>query len=111
MEAKAALSSIRISPKKFRLVANEVRGMDALDASRTLKFMPQKSAGVLDKLLNSAIANAKVLNQEIKLTSLYIKKLYVDQAPSMKRVRPRARGRADRILRRFSKVTVVISDE
>lgn len=111
MEAQAVANYIQMSPRKMRLVADEVRGIDFPEAVDILKAMPKKAARVILKNLLSAGANAKVLNPKLSEADLYVKKITVDIGPTMKRFRPRARGRADRILRRMSKVTVVLSDE
>ncbi len=111
MEAKAFADQIRISARKMRLVANEVRGFEVPEAADLLRNFPQKSSGVILKALKSAAANAKVLNPDVEEKDLYIKKIYVDEGISWKRHNPRARGRADRIIRRTSKLTIVLSDE
>jgi len=111
MEVKASCNDLRISPQKVRLVANEVRGYEFSEAVDLLKHIHKKSAKVLLKTVKSAAANAKVFNPDIAEADLYIKKIFVDAGPVWKRFMPRARGRADRILRRTSKLTVVLSDE
>ncbi len=111
MEVKASANFIPMSPRKVRLVADEVRGYEFPEAVDVLKGIPRKAARILLKNLLSAGANAKVINPDVHEGDLYIKKIYVDAGPTMKRFRPRARGRADRILRRTSKITVVLSDE
>lgn len=111
MEAKATANNIRMSARKVRLVINEVRGYEFPEAVDILKNMPKKAAGIALKAVLSAGANAKVVNPDIVESDLYVKKIYVDEGPTWKRFRPRARGRADRILRRTSRLTVVLSDE
>ena len=111
MEAKATSNHIRMSPRKMRLVANEVRGYEFPEAVDTLKSLPKKASRLILKAVMSAAANAKVINPEIEEESLFVKKIFVDAGPVWKRFRPRARGKADRILRRTSKLTVVLSDE
>ncbi|RME93830.1 MAG: 50S ribosomal protein L22 [Candidatus Hydrogenedentota bacterium] len=111
MEAKATANYIRMSARKMRLVVNEVRGYEFPEAVDILKNMPKKAARITLKAIKSAAANAKVMNPDIAEEDLYVKKIYVDEGPTWKRYRPRARGRADRILRRTSKLTVVLSDE
>ncbi|MES0490749.1 MAG: 50S ribosomal protein L22 [Leptospirales bacterium] len=111
MEAKASANHIRISPRKMRLVVNEVRGYDFLEAIDVLKNLPQKSAEVVLKAVMSAGANAKVLSTDLEESALYVKKIYVDEGATWKRFKPRARGRADRVFRRTSRLTVVLSDE
>lgn len=111
MEAKASSKHLRISPRKMRLVANEVRGYEFNEAVDILKNTNKKSSIPILKALKSAAANAKVLNPDISEEDLYIKKVFIDKGPVWKRFRPRARGRADRILRRTSHLTIVLSDE
>lgn len=111
MEAKAVADGIRMSPRKVRLVANEVRGYDFIEAADILNNMPKKAARAILTLVKSAMANAKVLNPDVQESDLYIKKIYVDAGPTLKRFMPRARGRADRILKRTSVITLVLSDE
>lgn len=111
MEAKASANHIRMSARKIRLVADEVRGFEFPEAVDILKHMPKKASDIVLKALLSAGANAKVLDSDLDEEELYIKKIFVDEGPTWKRFRPRARGRADRILRRTSKLTIVISDE
>jgi large subunit ribosomal protein L22 len=111
MESKASVDQVRMSARKMRLVANEVRGYEYPEAVDILKHIPRKAARIILKALNSAAANARVLNPSVDERSLYIKKIYVDGGPSMKRFMPRARGRADRILKRTSRLTIVLSDE
>lgn len=111
MEAKAVSRFLMISPSKVRLVANEVRGFPVNEALSLLKFMPKKGARFLEKAIQSAKANlmnnATGANEE----ELYVKKVYVDQGPTLKRFRPRARGRAMSRLKRTSNITVVVGDE
>lgn len=111
MEAKATSNYIRMSARKMRLVADEVRGYEFIEAVDILKHTQKKAAGIILKAVNSAVANAKVLNPDIQEDELFIKKIFVDEGPTWKRFKPRARGRADRVLRRTSKLTVVMSDE
>lgn len=111
MESKATAGQIRISARKVRLVANEVRGFEVAEALDVLKNMHQKSSEIILKTLRSATANAKVLSPDLEEKDLYVKKIFVDEGPTWKRFRPRARGRADRILRRTSQLTIVLSDE
>ncbi|MFN3603987.1 MAG: 50S ribosomal protein L22 [Leptonema sp. (in: bacteria)] len=110
MEAKAVSNFLMISPRKLRLVANEVRGYLVEDAISILNAMPKKGAKYLKKIILSASSNYKNLNKNFDSNKMYIKKLYVDQGTVLKRFRPRARGRAFMRLKRTSKVTVVISE-
>ena len=109
MEAKSIAKSIRISPQKARLVADLVRGNDVESAINTLRFMPKKAARIIRKLIESAVANANQ-NEAIDVDTLYVKKVFVDGGPMLKRIRPRAMGRASRILKRSSHITVVLDE-
>ena len=109
MEVSAKLQFARISPQKCRLVADQVRGMQVEKALELLQFSPKKGAAILKKVLNSAIANAEH-NEGADIDELKITKVYVDQGPTMKRIMPRAKGRADRILKRTSHITLVVGD-
>lgn len=111
MESRATAKYLRVSPRKVRLVADEIRGMEFPDAVDTLKAIPRKGARLLYKVIMSAAANAKVKNPDLSEESLYIKKLVVDEAPMFKRFRPRARGRASRIRKRNSHIAVILSNE
>lgn len=108
MEIKAVLRYVRISPQKTRLVIDMIRGMDVSKAKVVLDFTPKKAAKIVKKVLSSAVANA-IENHGIKKENLYISKIYVDQGPTLKRMKPRARGRADRIKKRTSHITIYIS--
>jgi large subunit ribosomal protein L22 len=108
LEAKAHLRYVRISPRKARLVVDMIRGMDTTEAKAVLNFVPKKAARIVKKLLESAISNA-VKNHGMKEENLYISKIYVDKGPTLKRWKPRARGRADRILKRTSHITIYVS--
>lgn len=109
MEVSANLRFARISPQKCRLVADQVRGMPVDKALELLAFSPKKGAVIIKKLLNSAIANAEH-NEGADIDELSVTKIYVDQGPTMKRIKPRAKGRADRILKRTSHITLVVGD-
>jgi large subunit ribosomal protein L22 len=109
MEVKATTRYARISPFKLRLPISEIKGKSAEQALNLLKFMPLKAAGIMYKTLKSAIANA-AHNNEIDVDKLVVKNVIVNHGPSMKRFRPRARGRAARILKRTSHITVVVEE-
>ena len=109
METKAVAKYIRISPQKTRLVADVVRGMDVETAITTLRFMPKKAARILRKVIESAVANADQ-NDTIDVDTLYVKDIFIDGGPMLKRFRPRAQGRATRILKRTSHITVVVAE-
>ena len=109
MEVKARTRFTRISPSKLRLPVEKVKGKNAEQALTILKFMPIKAAGIIYKTLQSAIANAEH-NNELDVDKLIVKNIIVDQGPSMKRFRARARGRASRILKRTSHLTVIVEE-
>ena len=108
MEVKASTKFARISPFKLRLPISEVKGKSAEQALTILKFMPLKAAGIIHKTLESAVANA-AHNNELDVDKLVVKNVIVDQGPSLKRFRARARGRASRILKRTSHLTVIVA--
>ncbi|MGI6637988.1 MAG: 50S ribosomal protein L22 [Desulfobulbus sp.] len=110
MEVRAVAKYIRISPQKARLVADVIRGMDAGQAVTTLRFMPKKGAGIIRKVLESAVANADQMGT-VDVDTLYVKEILVDGGPMLKRFRPRAQGRATRILKRSSHITVVVDEK
>ena len=110
METRAVAKYIRISPQKARLVADVVRGMEVDNAITTLKFMPKKGARILRKVIESAVANA-IQTEKVDADTLYIKKILIDGGPMLKRFRPRAMGRANRILKRTSHITVVLDEQ
>ena len=107
MEVKAITKYVRVSPFKLRLPVDRIKGKNVSEALSILKFMPLKAAGIISKTLQSAVANAEH-NNELDVDNLYVKNIIVDQGPSMKRFRPRARGRASKILKRSSHITVVV---
>ena len=109
MEVSAKLSSVRISPQKCRLVADQVRGLAVGNAMRILRFSNKKAAFLIRKLLNSAIANAEH-NEGADIDELMIRRIFVDQGSVYKRFRPRAKGRASPILKRTSHITIALSD-
>ncbi|MDP8219579.1 MAG: 50S ribosomal protein L22 [Candidatus Theseobacter exili] len=109
MEAKAVAKYIRISPRKARLVADMIRGKSVIEAVSTVRFCNKKAAGFLGKVLLSAVANAKQTSgsEEEVLT---VKSVFVDEGPTLKRFMPRAMGRATRIRKRTSHITIVVDD-
>ncbi|MCR4279783.1 MAG: 50S ribosomal protein L22 [Candidatus Zambryskibacteria bacterium] len=107
-EAKAHLKNYRQSPRKVRLVAGAVRGKSIAEAIDILSFVPNRAALPLQKLLASALANAK--SQNIATENLTIKSLMVDEGPTLYRRRPRSRGMANPIRKRTSHVTVVVTE-
>jgi len=109
MEARAVAKYVKMSPLKVRRVAQMIRGQRVIEAQAMLKFTPTRAARVLEKVLNSAVANAEN-NLELDRDELVVARAYVDKGPSMKRMQPRARGRADILTKRSSHVTVVVAD-
>ncbi len=109
MQVSATAKRLRMSPRKLRLVADQIRGKAVGDALDILVFDPQKGAPLVRKVLESAIANAEN-NEGADVDELSVSEIYVNEGVTMKRLRPRARGRADRIFKRTSHVTVTVSD-
>ena len=109
MEAIAKHRYARTSAQKARLVADQVRGLSVDKALNILTFSPKKAAVLVKKVLESAIANAEH-NEGADIDALRVATIMVDEGPSMKPIRPRAKGRADRILKRTAHITVVVSD-
>ena len=110
MEAKAHLKYARISPRKVKIVLNLIRGKDAGVAMAILKNTPKSASEYLVKLLGSAIANAEN-NFSMDVSKLYVSECYVCPGPTLKRIMPRARGSADRILKRTSHITVAVAEK
>ncbi|MCK5499499.1 MAG: 50S ribosomal protein L22 [Gammaproteobacteria bacterium] len=109
MSTSAKLTNTRLSPQKMRLVADQVRGLPVERAIDVLTFSNKKAAAIIKKVLESAIANAEH-NDGADIDELKISEILVDAGPTMKRLRPRARGRADRIIKRTSHVKVTVSE-
>ena len=109
MEVAARLKGAQISAQKARLVADQVRGMPVEEALNLLEFSPKKAAHIVKKLLDSAIANAEN-NEGADVDELKVSTIFVDEGTTMKRIRPRAKGRADRILKRSCHITVKVAD-
>lgn len=109
MEVKATLRYLRIAPRKVRLVADLIRGKKVSKAKEILTFCKKKPAKSLLKLLNSAISNAKN-NFNLKEENLFIEKIFVDEGPRLKRIFPRARGRADILQKKTSHVTIILNE-
>lgn len=110
MEAKAVAKQVRIAPRKVRLVVDLIRGKQVGEAIAILRHTPKAASPVVEKLLNSAIANAEH-NYEMEPNNLIISKVYVDEGVTLKRFRPRAMGRASRINKRTSHITIVVSEK
>ena len=109
MEAKAVAKFLRVSPRKTRLVAENIRGKSVEEALNTLKFTPKKSARFLSKVLYSAVANAEQL-PGVDVDSLVVDTVLVNEGPTWKRIMPRAMGRAYRINKRTSHITIVVKE-
>ncbi len=107
MEARAIARHVRVSPRKARLVADLIRGKDVGEASSILRLSPRAAAETVGKVLDSAVANAEK-NEHVRPETLYVHKAFVDEGPTLKRFRPRALGRATRIDKRTSHITVVV---
>lgn len=110
MEVAARLKGARISAQKARLVADQVRGKSVEDALSLLEFSNKKAAQLVRKVLNSAVANAEN-NEGADVDELKVASIFVDEGMTMKRLRPRAKGRADRILKRSCHITVKVADD
>ena len=110
MEVRAKLRFVRVSPRKTRLVADLIRGKGSEEAMNILTFTKKAAAKILIKLLKSAIANA-TQKKTIDIDRLYVKKIAVDQGPTLKRFQPRAMGRATTIRKRSSHITIVMDEE
>ncbi|MDQ0300894.1 large subunit ribosomal protein L22 [Salibacterium salarium] len=110
MQAKAVAKQIRIAPRKARLVIDLIRGKDIGEAIGILKNTPKSASPVVEKVLNSAVANAEH-NYEMEPEDLYVSEIFVDEGITLKRFRPRAMGRATRINKRTSHITVVVAEK
>ena len=115
MEAKAQARYLRVTPQKARRVVDVIRGKRALEAVDVLRYAPQGAAEPVLKIVESAIANARYAAEQagerFNEEDLYIQAAYADEGPTMKRIQPRAQGRANRILKRTSHITVVVGDQ
>ena len=109
-EARATLRYSRISARKVKIVADLVRGKNVDEALAIIKFTPKASSEILEKLLKSAIANAEN-NHDMKHENLYVAEIYANQGPTLKRIRPAAKGSAVRIRKRTSHITIVLRDD
>lgn len=110
MEVAAKLRGARLSAQKARLVADQVRGKPVEEALNLLTFSPKKAAHIVKKVLESAIANAEH-NEGLDVDELSVSTIFVDEGPTMKRIKPRAKGRADRIFKRTCHITVKVADK
>jgi large subunit ribosomal protein L22 len=109
MEVKASLKNARVGEQKARLVADLIRGKEVGDALKTLTFLNKKTGELLRKLLESAVANADY-KKTIDVDKLYLKRVWVDQGPVLKRFRPRAQGRAYGIRKKTCHINVVLDE-
>ena len=109
-EARATLKFTRISARKVKIVADLIRGKNVDEALAIVKFTPKASSEVIEKLLKSAIANAEN-NHDMKHENLYVAEIYANQGPTLKRIRPAAKGSAVRIRKRTSHITIVLRDD
>ncbi|MEK2646378.1 MAG: 50S ribosomal protein L22 [Pseudobdellovibrionaceae bacterium] len=110
MEVKASLKYARVGAQKARLVADLVRGKDVNEAVKTLTFLNKKTAGMVKKLIESAVANAEY-KKVMDVDNLYVKAIWVDQGPVLKRFRPRAQGRAFGVRKKTSHINVVLEEK
>jgi large subunit ribosomal protein L22 len=110
VEARAIARYVRISPRKVRLVLNLIRGKHVDEALTILRFTPKRASGIVAKVLKSAIANAEN-NHGMNRDNLYVAKAVADEGPTMKRVFPRAMGRADIMRKRTSHITIVVKEK
>ena len=109
MEAKAIAKYVRIAPRKVRIVIDLIRGKNVTEALAVLKNTPKVASEAIYKVLKSAIANAEN-NYDMNSDALFVSAAFVDQGPTMKRIHPRSRGQAFKILKRSSHVTVVVKE-
>jgi large subunit ribosomal protein L22 len=110
MQAKAIARYVRIAPRKVQLVINLIRGKQVGEAIAILRHTPRSASPILEKVLASAVANAEH-NYNLNTENLVISQAFVDQGPTLKRFRPRAQGRASRINKRTSHITLVVSEK
>ena len=109
-QAKASVNHVRVAPRKAKLVVDLIRGKQVGEAIAILRHTPKSASPIVEKLLNSAIANAEH-NFQLDVNKLVVSQVYVNQGPTMKRFRPRAMGRASRINKRTSHITLVVSEK
>jgi large subunit ribosomal protein L22 len=110
LEARAVAKYIRIAPRKVRIVANLIRGKAVGEAFAILQYTPKIASEVLTKVLKSAVANAEH-NFDMNVDQLFVSTIYVDQGPTLKRIHPRSRGQAFKILKRSSHITVEVKEK
>ena len=110
LEARAILKYARISARKVKIVADLIKGKDVNEALAIVKFTPKASSEIIEKLLKSAIANAEN-NHNMNSQNLYVAEIYANQGPTLKRIRPAAKGSAVRIRKRTSHITIVLREK
>lgn len=110
MEAKAIAKTVRIAPRKARMVADLIRGKEVGTALSILKLTPKAASPIIEKVLKSAIANAEH-NNNMNVNTLYVKEITVNEGPTLKRFLPRAKGSASSIMKRTSHISVVVSEK
>ena len=110
MEVRAVSKYVRISPRKVHILIGAVKGKPVENGLNILKFMPQKAAYIIEKIIRSAVANADQY-PDIDVDSLIIRNIIADQGPTLKRFRARARGRGTRILKRTAHITVILAED
>ncbi|MFJ8237389.1 50S ribosomal protein L22 [Ureibacillus sp. NPDC094379] len=109
-QAKAIARTVRIAPRKVRLVVDLIRGKQIGEAVAILRHTPKAASPVVEKVLKSAVANAEH-NYELDVNNLVVSEIFVDEGPTLKRFRPRAQGRASAINKRTSHITIVVSEK
>lgn len=110
MVSSAVAKYVRISPRKVRLIMDQIRGKNVDEALNLLSFSRQKGSGMVKKLVHSAVANAQQ-NAQVDVDDLYIHQIFADEGPVLKRFRPRAMGRATRIIKKTSHLTVILDEK
>ena len=114
LRPRAKVTYVRIAPTKAKLVLDTIKGKDVAIASAILTSTPREGARIISKVLDSAVANAEYAASErdmdIDTTKLYVEEAYANQGPTLKRIRPRSQGRADRILKRTSHITIILNE-
>ena len=110
MQAKAVANTVRIAPRKARLVVDLIRGKQVGEAVAILNLTPKAASPIVEKVLKSALANAEH-NYEMDVNNLVVAQAFVDEGPTLKRFRPRAMGRASQINKRTSHITIVLSEK
>ena len=114
LRPRAKVTFVRIAPSKAKLVLDTIKGKDVAVASAILTSTPREGARIISKVLDSAVANAEYAASErdmdIDTTKLYVEEAFANQGPTLKRIRPRSQGRADRILKRTSHITIILNE-